>query len=194
MEIWDIYDRDRALVHKTMRRGDAFEHGAYHLVVHICIFNAAGDLLIQQRQPFKSGWSGMWDVTVGGSAVSGETSCSAAEREAFEELGYKIDLANIRPSLTVNFENGFDDFYLVEGDMDTSGLKLQYKEVQQVRWTSKSDIFSMIDSQVFIPYHKSLIELLFDMRKQMGAHQSEDRLNLERIQKQLDHITKNEPY
>lgn len=175
MEIWDVYDRDRSLVHKTMRRGDPFESGAYHLVVHLCIFNASGELLIQQRQPFKSGWSGMWDVTVGGSAVSGETSHSAAEREAFEELGYKIDLAHVRPSLTVNFENGFDDFYLMEDDVDISGLKLQYEEVQQVRWAPKSDIFSMIDSQVFIPYHKSLIELLFDMRKQIGAHRSEKR-------------------
>lgn len=175
MEIWDVYNRDRALVHKTMCRGEAFEHGAYHLVVHICIFNVADELLIQQRQSFKNGWPGMWDVTVGGSAVSGETSYSAAEREVLEELGYRIDLANVRPSLTVNFENGFDDFYLVEGDADISRLRLQYEEVKQIRWASKNDILSLIDSQVFIPYHKSLIELLFDMRKQMGAHRSEER-------------------
>ena len=53
-------------------------------------------MLIQHRQPFKSGWSDLWDITVGGSAVSGDTSQTAAEREVLEEIGYKLDLSNIR--------------------------------------------------------------------------------------------------
>ena len=87
MELWDLYDRDRQLLGRTMARGEKQPEGTCHLVVHICLFNSRGEMLIQQRQSFKSGWSNFWDLTVGGSAVAGESSRTAAEREVREELG-----------------------------------------------------------------------------------------------------------
>jgi len=127
-------------------------------------------MLIQQRQPFKSGWSNMWDITVGGSAISGDTSQSAAEREVYEEIGCKLSLDGIRPALTINFDDGFDDMYLIQQNIDISKLNLQYEEVKSVKWASKEEILSMIDEETFIPYHKSLIELLFFMRNSKGSH------------------------
>jgi isopentenyldiphosphate isomerase len=44
------------------------------------------------------------------------------------------------------------------------------EEVQRVKWATKEEILTMIDQEIFIPYRKSLIELLFDMRKYMGSH------------------------
>ncbi|HCX48067.1 MAG TPA: NUDIX hydrolase [Bacillus sp. (in: Bacteria)] len=170
MEIWDVYNRDRILTGKTMVRGSRFEKDAYHLVVHVCFFNSDDHMLIQQRQPFKTGWSNMWDLTVGGSALAGDTSKEAAEREVFEEIGYRINLEHVRPSLTINFEYGFDDFYLIVEDLDINRLVLQPEEVQKVRWATKGEILSLIDKKEFIPYHKSLIDVLFDMRKNMGTH------------------------
>lgn len=172
MELWDIYDIDRNKTNKTMVRGEAFEKGDYHLVVHVCVFNSNGDMLIQQRQPFKEGWPNMWDITVGGSATKGDTSQSAAEREVFEEIGLRLDLKNIRPHITINFSNGFDDVYLIEEDVDINELSLQYEEVQKVKWASKEEIFSMIESGEFIAYYPSLIQLFFDVRKQYGCHQA----------------------
>ena len=170
MEIWNVYDEDRAKLAKTMQRGDPLEKGSYHLVIHACIFNKSGEMLIQQRQPFKNGWPNMWDVTVGGSAVFGDTSRTAAEREIFEEIGLKLSLDHVRPHLTVNSEAGFDDFYLIEKEVEISALKLQYEEVQAVKWAAAGEIFRMIDGGVFIPYYKSFIQLLFDMRKGRGCH------------------------
>lgn len=170
METWDLYDKDRIKTGETMVRGSQFKENTYHLVVHVCIFNLEGKMLIQQRQPFKDGWPNMWDITVGGSAVSGDTSQLAAEREVYEEIGYKLSLDGIRPSLTINFDKGFDDIYLIQKDIDISKLKLQYEEVQSVKWTSKEEILSMIDEEIFIPYHKSLIDLLFFMRNSKNSH------------------------
>ena len=170
MEIWDLYDKDRIKTGETMVRGSKFKENTYHLVVHVCIFNLEGKMLIQQRQPFKDGWPNMWDITVGGSAVSGDTSQLAAEREVYEEIGYKLSLDGIRPSLTINFDKGFDDIYLIQKDIDISKLKLQYEEVQSVKWASKDEILSMIDEEIFIPYHKSLIDLLFFMRTSKNSH------------------------
>ena len=170
MEIWDLYTKDRIKTEETMVRGEKITKGFYRLVVHVCIFNSRGEMLIQQRQPFKSSWSNMWDITVGGSAISGDTSQSAAEGEVYEEIGYKLSLDGIRPALTINFEDGFDDMYLIKKDIEISDLYLQYEEVKAVKWASKEEILKLIDEEIFIPYHKSLIELLFFMKDTKGTH------------------------
>lgn len=169
MELWDVYDINRNKTSKTMVRGEAFEKGNYHLVVHVCIFNSKGEMLVQQRQPFKEGWPNLWDITAGGSAIKGDTSQSAAERELFEEIGLRADFNNIRPHITINFDDGFDDYYLIEREVDINELSLQYEEVQKVKWASREDIFSMMESGEFIPYYQSFMQLLFDNRKQYGC-------------------------
>ena len=107
MELFDLYTAEREKTGKTMVRGEPVPEGFYRLVIHVCIFDKAGRMLIQQRQPFKEGWPDRWDISVGGSAVAGDSSRSAAERETMEELGLSIDLTDVRPSLTIYFERGF---------------------------------------------------------------------------------------
>ncbi|HWL27243.1 MAG TPA: NUDIX domain-containing protein [Ureibacillus sp.] len=169
MELWDVYDMNRNKTDRTWVRGEPLQPGDYHVVVHVCIFNSKGEMLIQQRQPFKQGWSNYWDITVGGSAVAGDSSQDAAQRELEEEIGLKLDLQHVRPHITLHFERGFDDIYLIEKDVDIHTLKLQYEEVQDVRWASKEEILEMIKTGEFIPYFESIIEFLFDVRKQRGS-------------------------
>lgn len=171
MELWDVYDVNRNKTDRKMVRGEAFADGDYHLVVHVCIFNTKGEMLIQQRQSFKEGWPNLWDISVGGSAVQGDSSQTAAEREALEELGIKLNLQGIRPHFTINFDRGFDDIYLVEKDIDLSELTLQYEEVQNAKWASREEVLQLIEKEEFIPYYPSLINLLFDTRKKYGCHQ-----------------------
>lgn len=171
MEIWEVYDKERKKTGRTMRRGDGIAEGDYHLVIHVCVFNSKGEMLIQQRQPFKEGWSNLWDLTAGGSAIQGDTSQAAAERELLEEVGIKVDLTDIRPHFTINFERGFDDIYLVEMEVDTGTLTLQYEEVQAVKWASRQEILAMIESGLFLPYYPSLIDLLFASRRRYGCLQ-----------------------
>lgn len=176
MEVLDLYTKDRIKTGQTMIRGDKQPEDTYRLVVHICIFNKDGQMLIQQRQPFKSGWSNMWDFSAGGSVISGEDSRTAAEREVKEELGVDISLENKRPALTLSFSHGFDDVYLCEKEIDIDSLQLQYEEVQAARWASIGEILEMIDEDNFIPYHKSLVELLFALRSNInGAHSREEK-------------------
>lgn len=169
MELFDLYTEERLPIGRTIQRGTPMPDGCYHTVVHICIFNSEGKMLIQQRQPFKEGWPDMWDISVGGSAVAGENSRTAAEREVKEELGIDISLAGNRPKLTVHFDNGFDDIYTVTRDIDLAELTLQPEEVQAARWASADEIIAMIDEGKFIPYHKELIYLLFFMQDRRGT-------------------------
>ena len=170
MELFDLYTEDRVKTGRTMARGTKVPEGLYRLVVHVCIFDREGRMLIQQRQPFKQGWSNYWDLTVGGCAVAGDTSRTAAEREVREEIGLELDLSDVRPSLTLNFDGGFDDYYVLTQEVDPSALHLQEEEVQAVRWATQEEILRMIDDGLFIPYEKSLIGLLFFCRNHRGAH------------------------
>lgn len=43
-EYWDIYDKDRNLTGKTIRRGDAFEEGEYYVSCEIWLVNSDGKL------------------------------------------------------------------------------------------------------------------------------------------------------
>ncbi len=166
-ELWDAYDADRNLTGETLRRGDPVPEGRYHLVIHVCIFNKKNELLVQQRQPWKKGWPNMWDVSVGGSAVCGDDSRTAAMREVREELGISMDLTKMRPRFSINFPRGFDDFYLVEQEVDTDTLKLQEEEVRAARWVSREEALHMVDTGEMIPYF--FLEQLFDMHSGYGT-------------------------
>lgn len=169
MEQWDLYDQYRYKIGKLATRGDELAKGEFHNVIHVCIFNSKGEMLIQQRQPFKQGWSNLWDITCGGSAVAGDTSQQAASRELLEELGIHYNFDNMRPQFTINFKRGFDDYYLIELDVDLSELTLQPEEVQAVKWASQEVIFEMMESGEFIPYYKSIIGFIFEGRHQYGS-------------------------
>ena len=149
-ELWDIYDLDRKRTGRVHRRGDPWPDGAYRLCVHICIFNGEGKLLIQQRQPWKKGWSGMWDVSVGGSALAGDDSRTAAQREVQEELGLALDLSGMRPVFSVSFSQGFDDFWLIRQEVRLEDLTLSLRRCRQSagpagkrcwRWCRREHLF-----------------------------------------------------
>lgn len=170
MELFDVYDKERKIIYTGREKGSVLAKGEYKLVVHVCIFNSKGEMLIQQRKADKKSWPNCWDFSVGGHVISGETSAQAAERETFEELGIKLNLINERPHLTINFENGFDDIYVVNYDIDINDVNIQEEEVQNVKWASKQEVLELLDNGGFIPYHKGFADYLFDANTTRGLH------------------------
>ncbi|MGE7989096.1 NUDIX domain-containing protein [Lysinibacillus fusiformis] len=109
------------------------------------------------------------DITCGGSAIAGDTSQQAASRELLEELGIHYNFEKVRPQFTINFERGFDDYYLIEYDLNLNELTLQTEEVQAVKWASKEEILKLIELKKFIPYYESIIAFLFEGRHHYGS-------------------------
>ena len=168
MELVDLYDENRVPLGKTAERYGRKRHGEYRMVVHICVFDSKGRMLIQKRTAEKSIWPGWWDLSAAGGVDAGETSRQGAEREFREELGYPLDLAGKRPVATVNFSGGFDDFYIVEQDLDVNALSLQQEEVEAVRWVTEEELLAMLDAGTFISYPRSFLQFLFAMRGRFG--------------------------
>ena len=168
MELVDLYDENRAPLGKTAERYGKKGPGEYRTVVHVCLFDSRDRLLIQRRTAGKRVWPEKWDVSVGGGVDAGETSRQGAEREFREELGYPLDLSGLRPAVTVNFPEGFDDFYILTQDLDEAELTLQKEEVSAVRWVTLEELLSMLDSGEFIPYPRSFLMFLFETRDSFG--------------------------
>ena len=173
-EFFDLYDINRNRTGKTLERGTKVPEGYYRLVVHVCVFGSDGRLLIQKRQPFKNGWSGMWDLTAGGSALAGDSSQQAASRELKEEIGLDYDLTGVRPAMTIYFDGGFNDIYTINLDVDLDNLKLQETEVEQVKWATEEEILEMLRNKEFVLYKSSFISLLYFLRNHNGAFTHKD--------------------
>ncbi len=169
MEMWDIYDGNRQKTNLKVERDTEFTKDMFRLTVHICIFNSKGELLIQQRSASKKNFPNVWDITLGGNVQAGETSQQAAERELNEELFIKHDFGGDRPYLTVNFDNGFDDYYILKEDIDIKTIKFFDNEVQAVRWAGLDEILQLIKKGMFINYYPSFITALFEMKKHRGV-------------------------
>ena len=163
MEAWDLYTQDRVKTGQTMLRGDRVPEGLFHLQVHVCIFNEQGEMLIQQRQSTKRWYAGLWDYSVGGSAVAGDTSLAAAERETLEELGLRVSLAGRKPAVTRWYGSIIDDYYILPLNVVLSDLHLQREEVQAVRWAGREDILALLAEGQFCPNPPGMIALLFDL-------------------------------
>ena len=163
MELWDLYDKNRVKTGETaVRGGDPIPEGRYHIVVHAAVFNDRGEMLIQQRQPWKDVFPDLWDISVGGSAVAGEDAPLACFRELEEEVGLSLDsIRKGRAVFTVNFGNGFDDYFVGHWNGDSAALSLQGSEVKAVRFASREEIAQMTADGTFIPYHPGLMDLLF---------------------------------
>ncbi len=121
-----------------------------HRAVHILIFNQRGELLLQKRSMSKDLRPGMWDTSVGGHLLPGESPDDGAMREMDEELG--IRLCELTFLYTYIHSND------VETEMVTT-FRCIYEgkifpdldEIDEVRFWGIDEITDNLDKGVFTP-------------------------------------------
>ena len=168
MEILDIYDSNRIKTGRTLVRGEKQQDGDYILIVMVLIFNSKGRMLIQKRSEDLKWAPGLWTMTAGGAAATGDTPASAAGRELFEELGIQIDFEGRSANFSANSGSAFLDYFLVTADIDLSSLNLPTSEVVAVRWASKKELMAMVKKGECFNYRMAFLEYCFDMAKLLG--------------------------
>ena len=168
-EYFDLFDADRRPTGECLLRGTPTPEGKYRLLVHACVFNSKGEMLIQQRQNTKK-WPLLWDLTSGGHVTTGEDSRSSAFRELEEEVGVKVDYTGLRPAVTVAFSDGWDDFYVVHSDANAEDLVIQADEVKAVKWATLEEVLQLRLENKFMPYTRSFLEYLFFRGSHTGSH------------------------
>ena len=151
-EKFDVLTETGEYAGRIETREDCHKYGFWHKAVALFIINSKDQVLLQRRSPNKKLWPNLWDISAGGHVLAGEFGFEAIIREIKEELGTDIeknDILFIGSATSVNIKgdiinNHFNEFYIVNKDIDISNLTLQLEEVSEVKWFEKDDIVNRI--------------------------------------------------
>lgn len=159
MEYWDIYDSNKQLTGRKMKRNDwILKDGEYHLSVLGVIMRPDGKYLITKRVMTKAWAPGWWEVS-GGAAIAGETSEEAVKREIKEETG--LDVSNAEGGFSFSYhrenpgegDNYFVDIYKYVMDFDESDVKIQEEEAADFKIATLDEIKALADEGIFLHYN-----------------------------------------
>ncbi len=131
-----------------------------HPVIHLHIFNDAGELYLQKRSMTKDIQPGKWDTAVGGHIDYGETVEEALRREVREELGITaftpqfITRYVFESTIEKELVNTFRTIYNGEIKPDT-------EELDGGRFWSLEEIKSNLGQNVFTPNFEQEFKRLF---------------------------------
>lgn len=158
MELWDIYDKDKKLTGRTMKRNDwTLADDEYHLTVLGVIARTDGRFLITKRVMTKAWAPGWWEVS-GGAAMAGEKSEEAVLREVKEETGLDVSDWDGGYLFTYHRENPgkgdnyFVDVYRFVGEFDESDLNLQQEETDGYMLATVEQIKEFAEQGIFLHY------------------------------------------
>ena len=153
MEIWDVYDinRNRIEGRVSVRGSDDMTDDEFHLVVFAVVCDNEGNLLCSMRDRNKM-FGGTWEFC-GGSAVSGESSRQAAERELMEETGLDVrDFPGCIVATNTKYwkgSNWFYDVWLFNGDFDVNTLTPQEGEVEKMEKFTFAQVKKLLNEKNF---------------------------------------------
>ena len=158
MEFWDIYDENKQLTGRKMKRNDwCLKEGEYHLTVLGVIARPDGTFLITKRVMTKAWAPGWWEVS-GGGVQAGESSEEAVRREVKEETGLDVRNAEGRYAFTykrVNPDEGdnyFVDVYRFVMDIDEKDVSFQEAEIDGHMFATREQIESFAKEGKFLHY------------------------------------------
>ena len=132
-ELWDLYDKDRKPLGRTVERGAPLPEGTYHLAVQIAPLNSRGEILLTRRADSKPKYPGCWEIP-GGCAKAGEDSLTAACRELLEETGIAVGPEDMTLLTQLLVPTAHFDLYAVTADVPLTQLSLQPGETDQAQW------------------------------------------------------------
>ena len=161
MEVLDIYNERHERTGRSICRGEALAEGERLLVAHVCVMNGKNQLLAQKRQLTKPHYSGCWDLSAGGFALTGEEAREAAARELREELGLDLPPESLRFLFTEPFSYVLDDYFLARAEVDPAGLTLEAEEVAEARCFSLEEVKESMADGSFVDYPLPGIERVF---------------------------------
>lgn len=145
MEIFDLYDRSRNKLNKTIVRGNIIPKNAYHLVTTIWVIRYDNKILLTERDVLKEGVSGLWENTRGG-VLSGENTINAAIRELKEETNINICASQLTYIGTVieDSSNQITDTFIVRKDINENEIVLQRGETSNYKFVTIYELEEMI--------------------------------------------------
>lgn len=128
----------------TMEKMEAHEKAMLHRAFSVFVFNAKGEMLLQQRALLKYHSGGLWSNACCSHPRPGEDTLHAAERRLHEELGFITPLKKIfhftytAPFINGLTENEFDHVFVghFDGQVNPANSEVQdycYKTMDDIK-------------------------------------------------------------
>ena len=155
MELWDIYDENRAATGRTHVRGVPLGKGEYHLIADIWTVNHRNQILLTRRHPDKP-YGLMWECT-GGSVLAGETTMEGAIRELWEEAGIHAKKEDLTLIHNIRQRERFVDTYINRQNITKDDLKLQAEEVVDAKLVTFDELLDLWKQGIVVPKSRFLL-------------------------------------
>ena len=158
-EIFPIVNTEGEVVGSATREECHAGTFLLHPVVHLHIFNSAGELYLQKRVMTKKIQPGKWDTAVGGHVDYGERIEDALLRETREELGVR----DFTPEFLMRYEFRSQveaELVYIYKCVYDGDFNLDPSEVDEGRFWSLDEIKKSIGRGLFTPNFESEIERL----------------------------------
>lgn len=160
MEYWDIYDVNKQVTGRKMKRNDwHMQPGDYHLTVLALVCDETGRILITQRKADKE-WAALkWEIP-GGGVRAGETSQQAVLREVAEETGlhFTADQAQLihtyRSDSPAEQNNYFVDIYRFQAPFTEKDVTIQADEVESFKLATPDEIRALGAQDDFLHFKR----------------------------------------
>jgi len=162
MEVWDAYYEDGSLAGCNLVRGEKIPDGLFHLVSNVIVRHMDGNFLLMQRDYNKTSYPGMYEASVTGGAVKGESAEECALRELKEETG--IDGANLKFICIYvdKISKVLFNILLCETDCYKNSIILQEGETISYQWMGQNEFIGFIETDRYIKADKENKQSYFD--------------------------------
>lgn len=162
MELWDILDDNGNPTERIHNRADILPEGEYHLVVMVAVINSDNKLLLMYRHPEKLNGD-CWEIS-GGSALSGEDSLTAVQRELSEETGISLSKENFCFIRRKKCKTTFQDVYYACADVPVEEITFQEGETTGAKWVTKEEFIEIVEGgrfcfQIKDRYYEDILKL-----------------------------------
>jgi len=156
-----VNEQDEAI--GLMPKMEAHEKALLHRAFSVFVFNAKGELMLQQRALNKYHSPGLWTNTCCSHQRDGETNLAAGARRLQEEMGFVVPLKELFSFIyKAPFDNGLTEHELdhVMVGYSEASPSVNKEEVAAWKWMSMDDIATEIKEQ---PEHfTEWFKIIFD--------------------------------
>lgn len=130
-----------------------------HPVVHLHLFNPAGEVYLQRRPDWKDIQPGKWDTAVGGHIGFGEPAEAALRREVAEEIGLEDYEAKLLGKYI--FESSLEREFVYVYSAVSDSVPMPSAELDGGRFWPLSEVSSNMGREVFTPNFESEFRKFF---------------------------------
>lgn len=171
LEQIEEYDDEEQPTGKLLTREFAHNFGIWHKGASLFIINEHNEVLLQKRSANKIRNPYLWDFSVAGHVLFGETDVNTLLRESKEEIGYDLNIKDVKHLIhfkeKVIFNKMYKDntiinVYVARINAENVKFTPERYEIDELKFTSMEELKDMMKDYKNLTYIPQAYEALID--------------------------------